>query len=422
MDLFEYNLEQNQSYKPLAERMRPNNLDEFFGQKHLLAPGKVLRRLIENDRLTNMILQGPPSSGKTSLATIISKMTNAEFIKLNGVNLGIADLREAIKTSKENLRLYSKRTILFIDEIHAMKSNVQEALLPPSEDGTFILIGATTESVMHDIIPPLVSRCKIYSFTHLEPEDHKQIIRLSMQNQERGLAEKYNINDDALQYLVDITNGDVRNSLIALENAAYSLHGSNTIELEQIQEAVEQRINGLSQTDFYDIVSAFCKSLRGSNSDGAVYWMARLLYSGVDPMYIARRMVVHATEDVGMANPAALQMALAAKDAVQFVGMPECRMALAQAAIFICESPKSNSAYKAINAALETVKNAKPFDVPAHLRDGTKTYVNPIDNPGTQLEYLPSEMKYHKFYKPQNSGVEAKIYNKHMTKQQEAND
>jgi putative ATPase len=414
MDLFDYTLEQNNNFKPLAEKMRPQSLNEFFGQEHLLAPGKVLRRLIENDHLTNMILQGPPSSGKTSLATIISKMTNAHFIRLNGVNLGIADIREAIKNAKDNLKLYNQRTVLFIDEIHAMKSNVQEALLPPSEDGTFTLIGATTESVMHDIIPPLVSRCKIYNFKPLEHDDHKQIIRLALQNQERGLANKFEITEDALSYLVDITNGDVRNSLIALENAAYSLHGDNVIELQQIQEAVEQRINGMNQTDFYDIVSAFCKSLRGSDSDAAVYWMARLLYSGVDPIYIARRMVVHATEDVGMGNPTALQMALAAKQAAEFVGMPECRMALAQAAIFICESPKSNSVYKAINAALETVKNTRPFDVPDHLKDGTKTYINPVDFPDKRQPLLPPELRNHQFYKPQNSGTESKIYVKHQ--------
>ncbi|KUP25798.1 replication-associated recombination protein A [Paenibacillus sp. DMB5] len=415
MDLFEYNLDQDNKYKPLAERMRPVNLEEFFGQKHLLAPGKVLRRLIETDHLTNMIFQGPPSSGKTSLASIISKMTKAEFIRLNGVNLTIADIRDAIKSSKEYLRLYQQRTILFIDEIHAMKSNVQEALLPPSEDGTLILIGATTESVMHDIIPPLVSRCKVYSFTPMESEDHKNIIRLALKEKERGLAGEYEIEEDALEYLVDITNGDVRNSLIALENAAYStLYGADkTIKLEHIQEAVEQRINGLSTSDFYDIVSAFCKCLRGGQTDAALYWMARMLYSGVDPVYIARRMVAHASEDVGMANPTALQMALAARDAVQFVGMPEGRLALAQAAVFICESPKSNSVYKAINSAMETVKNNRAFDVPAELKVGTKTYINPIDHPESKMNYMPEQLKNHKFYKPQNSGVEAKIYNRY---------
>ncbi|ALS23182.1 replication-associated recombination protein A [Paenibacillus naphthalenovorans] len=411
MDLFDYN--RSIEHQPLAEKMRPRNLNEFFGQKHLLGEGKVLRRLIENDKLTSIILQGPPSTGKTSLATIISKMTNANFIKLNGVNLTVADLREAIAKAKDDLKLYGQKTILFIDEIHAMKSNVQEALLPVVEDGTFILIGATTESVAHDIIPPLVSRCRVYNFVPLEQEEHKQIINLALTDPERGLGGKYQITDEALDYLVDVSNGDVRNSLIALETAAYSLYDSNTIDLQLIKEAYQSRINAITNTDFYDIVSAFCKSMRAGHTDGAIYWLARMLYSGVDPLYIARRIVVHATEDVGMANPTALQIALAAKDAVQFVGMPEARMALAQAVIFVCESPKSNSVYKAINDALALVKSTKAYEVPKDIRDGSKTYLNPIDNPRSNHDYLPPELKGIKFYKPQNSGVEAKIYTKH---------
>lgn len=409
MDLFD--LHQDNSHQPLPERMRPGNLDEFFGQAHLVGEGKMLRRLIESDRLTSIILQGPPSTGKTSLATIISKMTNAHFIKLNGVNLTIADVREAIARARDDLKLYGQKTILFIDEIHAMKSNVQEALLPVVEDGTFILIGATTESVAHDIIPPLISRCRVYHLTPLAPEEHKQIIRRALDDPEKGLGGKFKLTDEALDYLTDVSNGDVRSSLIALETAAYSLYGADTIDLELMKETYESRINSVSTSDFYDMTSAFCKCLRGGQSDGAMYWMARMLYSGVDPLYIARRIVVHATEDVGMANPTALQMALAAKDAIQFVGMPEARMALAQAAIFVCESPKSNSVYKAINGALDLVKNTKAYEVPADIRDGSRTYVNPIDHPdGKKMTYLPPELKDIKLYKPQNAGVEAKIY------------
>ncbi|CAM2848815.1 replication-associated recombination protein A [Paenibacillus sediminis] len=413
MDLFDYT--QTNEHQPLPERMRPRNLEEFFGQKHILGEGKILRRLIENDKLTSIILQGPPSTGKTSLATIISQLTDANFIKLNGVNLTIADLRDAISRAKDDLSMYGKKTILFIDEIHAMKSNVQEALLPVVEDGTFILIGATTESVAHDIIPPLISRCRVYHFVPLEPEEHKQIIQLALTDPKKGLGGKYKLTDEALDYLVDISNGDVRNSLIALETAAYSLYDSDTIDLELIKESYESRINSITTTDFYDMTSAFCKCLRGGQSDGAMYWMARMLYSGVDPLYIARRIVVHATEDVGMANPTALQVALAAKEAVQFVGMPEARMALAQAAIFVCESPKSNSVYKAINSALDLVKSTKAYEVPKDITDGSKTYVNPINEPhGRKMEYLPPELKNVKFYKPQNSGVEAKIYSRHQ--------
>ncbi|MCM3272866.1 replication-associated recombination protein A [Paenibacillus elgii] len=411
MDLFDFN--RTNEYKPLAERMRPQNLEQFFGQKHLLGEGKVLRRLIETDKIGSMILQGPPSSGKTTLATIISGMSSSHFEKLNGVSLSVSDLREVARKAKDNLKLYNQRTILFLDEIHALKSNVQESLLPIVEDGTIILIGATTESIAHDIIPPLVSRCRVYRFEALQKDDLEQILRQALADPERGLGGEYGITQEAMDYLCDVCNGDVRNALIALETAAYSLHDSQTIELQTIQESFESRINAITHTDFYDMTSAFCKSLRGGQTDAAIYWLARMLYSGVDPLYICRRIVVHATEDVGMANPTALQIALAAKDAVEFVGMPEARMAIAEAVVFICESPKSNAVYKAINGALDYVKQTKAYEVPADVRDGTRTYTNPIDHPNARNEYLPPEVKSKRFYHPQNSGVEAKIFAKY---------
>lgn len=424
MDLFDFNTNETNKHKPLAERMRPRNLNEFFGQKHLLGEGKVLRRAIETDRLTSMILQGPPSSGKTSLAFIISQMTNAHFVKLNAVSLGIAELRTAVETAKEDYKLYQKRTILFIDEIHALKSNVQMSLLPVVEDGTITLIGATTESVMHDIIPPLVSRCRVYTLSPLSKEELKEIIHIALTDTERGLGEEnLNIDDDALEYLVDVCNGDIRNALSALETAAYSLWDTKTITLDKVKEAYELRLNNTSTTDFYNLTSALIKSMRGGQTDAAIYWLARLLYAGVDPLYIARRIVVHSAEDVGMANPHALQVAIAAKEAVQFIGMPEARIPLAEAVIYISESPKSNSAYKAINKALDVVKTTKAFDVPPDIKDGSKTYLNPIDNLNSRIEYLPPELKGTTFYTPQNSGVEAKIYAKYQSnKHTEKND
>jgi putative ATPase len=414
MDLFDFNTNETNKHKPLAERMRPRNLNEFFGQKHLLGEGKVLRRAIETDRLTSMILQGPPSSGKTSLAFIISQMTNAHFVKLNAVSLGIAELRTAVETAKEDYKLYQKRTILFIDEIHALKSNVQMSLLPVVEDGTITLIGATTESVMHDIIPPLVSRCRVYTLSPLSKEELKEIIHIALTDTERGLGEEnLNIDDDALEYLVDVCNGDIRNALSALETAAYSLWDTKTITLDKVKEAYELRLNNTSTTDFYNLTSALIKSMRGGQTDAAIYWLARLLYAGVDPLYIARRIVVHSAEDVGMANPHALQVAIAAKEAVQFIGMPEARIPLAEAVIYISESPKSNSAYKAINKALDVVKTTKAFDVPPDIKDGSKTYLNPIDHPNSRMEYLPPELKGTIFYKPQDSGVESKIYTRY---------
>ncbi|MDF2925048.1 MAG: ATPase [Paenibacillaceae bacterium] len=414
MDLFEIQQEDSLEHKPLAERMRPRSLDEYTGQEHLVGKGKSLRVLIESDKVPSMILQGPPSSGKTTLATIISHTTQSNFVKVNAVSLTIAELRRIFDTARDQRNFYGSTTIVMIDEIHALKSNIQEALLPVVENGTIILIGCTTESISHDIIPPLVSRCRVYHLLPFSPDNIRTIVNRALADKERGLGGLgLTIATEALDYLADISNGDVRNVLNALEAAVYASHDMVRIELTHVQEAYSFRLNGITASDRYNLISALCKSMRGGQTDAAVYWLARLLYSGVDPEYIARRLVVHSTEDVGMGNPAALQMALAAKDAVLFVGMPEARMALAQAVIFICESPKSNSAYKAINAALDLVSHSAAYDVPADIRDGSKSYRNPIDNPDTVMEYLPPQLKASRFYKPQNSGVEAKIYAKY---------
>lgn len=412
MDLFSsVQQPKDESFKPLAERMRPLTLDEYTGQEHLIGKGKSLRVLIETDRVPSMILQGPPSSGKTTLATIISQMTKSNFIKLNAVSLAIAELRKTFDEARDQLHLYGNKTIVMIDEIHALKSNIQEALLPVVENGTIILIGCTTESIHHDIIPPLVSRCRVYRLNAFSTDNIRDMLNRAMADKERGLGGSgISLSEEALDYLADISNGDVRNALNALEAAAYSLHGTDTLELRHVQEAYSFRLNGITTSDRYNLTSALCKSMRGGQTDAAMYWLARLLYSGVDPEYIARRIVVHSTEDVGMGNPVALQMALAAKDAVLFVGMPEARMALAQAVIFICESPKSNSAYKAINGALELVARSPAYEVPEDIRDGSKSYRNPIDNPGASNQYLPPELGKTRFYKPHNSGTEGKIY------------
>lgn len=411
MDLFDLQQTKDESYKPLAERMRPLSLDEYTGQEHLVGKGKSLRTLIETDRVPSMILQGPPSSGKTTLATIISHMTKSNFIKLNAVSLSIADLRKTFDDARNQLSFYGTKTIVLIDEIHALKSNIQEALLPVVENGTIILIGCTTESIHHDIIPPLVSRCRVYRLNPFSTDNIRDMIRRAMTDKEKGLGGSgLSLSEEALDYLADIAGGDVRNVLNALEAAAYSLHGTDIIGLSQVQEACALRLHGITTTDRYNLTSALCKSMRGGQTDAAMYWLARLLHSGVDPEYIARRIVVHSTEDVGMGNPAALQMALAAKDAVLFVGMPEARMALAQAVIFICESPKSNSAYKAINGALDLVAKSPAYEVPEDIRDGSRTYMNPIDNPGAVIRYMPPELAKTRFYRPQNSGTEGKIY------------
>lgn len=414
MDLFEH-AHNNNEYAPLAERMRPQTLDEYYGQSHILGPGKVLRNIIESDKITSMILQGPPSSGKTSLAFIISQSTKALFVRLNAVSLTVAELRDTIRQAKDHLNLYGQKTIVMIDEIHAMKSNVQMALLPSVEDGTITLIGLTTESIAHDLIPPLVSRCRTFTLKGLDPDDLRQIIRRAL-HQDKGLAGKFQMSDEALEYVVDVCNGDVRSALNALEMAAYSLYEGNVIELQHIRDAFDSRVNSITTTDFYDIVSAFCKSLRGSQTDSALYWLARMLDSGVDPLYIARRLVVHASEDVGMANPHALQIAISAQQAVEFVGLPEGRLALAHATVYICESPKSNSVYKGLAKAFEAVRNHRAYPVPEDIRDGSKRYINPIDNPNSKMQYLPLEIEDQRFYFPQNSGTEAKIFSRYQEK------
>lgn len=411
MDLFD--IYKDNTNQPLAERMRPKSLNDFFGQSHILGPNKVLRKIIDSDKITSMILQGPPSCGKTSLATIISESTKSKFVRLNAVSLTVAELRETINTAKDDWKLYDQKTIVLIDEIHAMKSNVQMSLLPSVEDGTITLIGLTTESITHDLIPPLVSRCRTFQLKALDHKDLKEIILRALHS-EKGLDNKYEVTEEAIEYLVDICNGDVRSAFNALEMAAYSLYEGNLIELQHIKEAFDGRVNSITTSDFYDIVSAFCKSLRGSQTDSGLYWLARMLDSGVDPLYIARRLVVHASEDVGMANPNALQIAIAAQQTVEFVGMPEGRLALAHATVYICESPKSNSVYKGLARAFQTVRNHRAYPVPENIRDGSKSYINPIDNPNSRMQYLPPEIQNEKFYFPQNSGTESKIYARHQ--------
>jgi len=413
MDLFEYQADQTMKNKPLAERMRPRTLDEFVGQQHLLGKERLLYRLIASDQVQSMILQGPPATGKTSLASIISHMTSAEFVKLNAVSLSIADLRTVMDKARDHFKFYKKQTIVFLDEIHALKSNTQMSLLQAVENGTFILIGATTESITHDIIPPLVSRCKVYNLHPLTAKEVEKIIIAALHDEERGLGkEQLEIEKDALIYLSDVCNGDVRSALNALEIAAYSVKNEGKINLDIIQQAFEFRLNGISTTDFYDLISAFIKSMRASHTDAAIYWLARMLDSGVDPMFIARRVVIQAAEDVGLANPQALQVAIAAKHAIEFIGMPEARIPLAEAVIVVAESPKSNSAYKAINLALHTVKHTRNFSVPSPLKNSSGLYINPIDYPASKLDYLPKELEGNEFYIPQNSGIEARIFDK----------
>jgi putative ATPase len=418
MDLFDYSINKSKEI-PFAERMRPRNLDEFFGQQHILAKGQLLRKLIEADKIPSMILQGPPATGKTSLALIISKMTKAEFVNLHAISVVVSKLNTIIDMAKDNLKFHGKKTIIFIDEIHILKSNVQMALLPVIEDGTVILIGATTENVSYKIIPPLLSRCNIYNLNLLTKSDINKVLTFALNDRERGFGEKeILINHNALEYLADICKGDIRSALNLLEIVVFNTDPGSIISLKTVQQACQQQFKGTTTPDFYDLISALIKSIRAGHSNAALYWLARMLNSGVDPLLIARRIVIQSAEDIGLANPTALQIAISAKEALEFIGMPEASIPLAEAVIYLCESPKSNSAYKAINNALNLINNTDPYEVPNQLKNSTGLYINPLENPKSKLEYLPKELEGTKLYTPQNSGIEQRIYQKHNPDQQ----
>jgi putative ATPase len=429
IDLIDYSYQQNlASQAPLAQRMCPRNLNEFVGQEHILAPGKLLFRAIEEDRLTSLIFYGPPGTGKTALARIVANTTKADFQQLNAVMAGVADIRQVINTAKENLAFQEKRTILFIDEIHRFNKAQQDALLPYVEDGTIVLIGATTENPMFEIISPLLSRSRIFQFQRLRPEHIETILKQAIDDKERGLGSmNISVEPQALEHIIQIADGDGRAALTALELAAITTppneKGVIVITLDIAIECSQRKVLQYDKTgnNHYDTISAFIKSLRGSDPDAALYWLARMIYAGEDPRFIARRLLVHAAEDVGLADPMALQVAQAAAYAADFLGLPEARIPLAEATIYIATAPKSNSAIRAIDAALTAVKKKTAPPVPLHLRDAHykgsgalghgKGYKYPHDYPNNYVpqQYLPEELKDITFYQPTEQGYEKKI-------------
>lgn len=429
--IFDNALRRSIDHAPLADRMRPRTLDEFVGQEHIVGPGKLLRRAIETDRLSSIILYGPPGTGKTTLARIIASTTSAEFVQINAVTAGVADIRKAVADAKERMALHRKRTIVFIDEIHRFNRAQQDALLPYVEDGTVILIGATTENPFFEVNAPLVSRSRIFRLEALSKDNLKRILIRAATDEERGLGKmNLEIDPDALDHLADVANGDARVALSALELAALSTppgeDGKIHITLDVAQESIQRRAIQYDKSgdNHYDVVSAFIKSMRGSDPDAAVYWLARMLEAGEDPRFIARRIVIHAAEDVGMADPHALLVATAAAQAVEFVGMPEARIPLAEAAIYIACAPKSNAAKMAIDKAIDDVRNEVTSPVPIHLRDASykgaerlghgKGYKYPHDFPGGYVpqQYLPDNLVGRRYYEPSANGLEAKIREK----------
>lgn len=418
MTLFEINKQETlQKNAPLAQRMRPQTLDEILGQEHIIGPGKLLRRAIETDKLSSLIFWGSPGCGKTTIASVIANVTNKFYASLNAVTDGVADLRKITAKAEENLSMYSKQTILFIDEIHRFNKGQQDALLPWVEKGLIVLIGATTQNPYFSLNPALLSRSMIFELQPLKKADIEQILQRSCADVKRGLgAYKLEITQEAVDHLCNCCQGDARIALNGLELAVLSSRpderGVRVIDLSVVEESIQRPAVIYDNTgdEHYDIISAFIKSMRGSDPDATIYYLARMLDAGEDPLFIARRIVIQAAEDVGLADPQALQIAQSAAAALQFIGMPEGRIPLAEAALYVAKAPKSNSACMSIDNALAQVRAGNIGPVPNHLKDshyaGAKKlghgvgYQYPHNAPSGWLpqQYLPDNLKDAVFY------------------------
>lgn len=427
--LFEHEGERRaRQQAPLADRLRPQSFDEFVGQEHIVGPDRVLRRAIAAERVPSFILWGPPGSGKTTLARLVSGETDSHFESISAVTSGVADLRRTVAEAKERQGMYGRRTILFVDEIHRFNKSQQDVILPHVEDGTVTLIGATTENPSFEVIGPLLSRSRVFTLELLTPEQVETIVGRALEDRERGIAElKVDLEESALKYLVDMANGDARTALNALETAAYATSpgddGRRKVSLETIADALQRRTPRYDKAGegHYDTISAFIKSVRGSSPDGALYWLARMIDAGEDPLFIARRLVVLAAEDIGLAQPEALSVAIAAQQAVHFLGMPEGRIPLAEATVYLATAPKSNSAYTAINQALEDARQHLNEPVPLHLRNAVTglmreagygegyKYSHDYEGHFVEQEFLPPSLKGRRYYQPTQEGTEKEI-------------
>lgn len=429
MDLFEYMRQENsKSESPLASRLRPTTLDEVVGQQHIIGKDKLLYRAIKADKLSSIIFYGPPGTGKTTLAKVIANTTSAEFMQINATSAGKKDMEEVIEKAKQIRGMYGRKTILFIDEIHRFNKGQQDYLLPFVEDGTVILIGATTENPYFEVNGALLSRSVIFELQKLTKEDIKVLLLRAVNDVEKGLGSYHaQIDEDALEFLSDVCNGDARSALTAIELGVLTTDRSEDgvihITIDVASECIQKRVISYDKTgdNHYDTISAFIKSMRGSDPDAAVYYLARMLYAGEDIKFIARRMMVHAAEDVGLADPMALVVATSAAQAVERVGMPEARIILSEAAAYIACAPKSNACIGAIDSAMDCVKHMKTPAVPAHLQDahyksaeklghglGYK-YPHVYPYHYVDQQYMPDELKDTKFYNPSDNGYEAEI-------------
>jgi len=424
MDLFESVRQTNRRFaRPLAARMRPRSLDEYVGQDHFLGPGKLLRRMLLADRLNSLIFYGPPGCGKTALAHVIAHHTKSRFKPLNAVSTGTKEVRELLLEARQHLEDRGERTILFLDEIHRFNRAQQDVLLPDVEDGVVILIGATTQNPFFAINSPLLSRSQIFTFEPLGREHIKTVIRRALADSERGLGDTpVSLSDDALAFLAEICDGDARRALTAIEVGVRSWTGPSPVifDLSLAQDSIQRKVMDFDPTGdaHYDLASAFIKSLRGSDPQAAIYWLATMLESGEDPRFVARRLVIFASEDVGNADPQALLVANAAWDAVERVGLPECQLNLSQAVTYLATAPKSNASTVAIGAAVKDVKEGRTLPVPKHLKDshyqgakkfghGTEyKYAHSFEGGWVEQEYIPADLNY---YNPTDRGFEAEI-------------
>ena len=435
MDLFEYMRENNMDKEsPLAARMRPRTLDEVVGQQHIIAKDKLLYRAIQADKLSSIILYGPPGTGKTTLAKVIAGTTKAEFTQINATIAGKKDMEEVVNKAKDNLGMYGKKTILFIDEIHRFNKGQQDYLLPFVEDGTVILIGATTENPYFEVNGALISRSVVFELKPLTAEDIKVLLNRAVTDKERGMG-GYNavLEPEAADFLADLSDGDARHALNAIELGVMTTERSSDglihITKEVAEECIQRKVARYDKDgdNHYDTISAFIKSMRCSDPDAAVYYLARMLDAGEDPKFIVRRMMVCASEDVGNADPQALQVAVAASLAVERLGMPEARITLSQAASYIATAPKSNAAYLAIEKAQSTLRETGNLPIPSHLQDahyksaaklghgiGYK-YAHDYPDHYVEQQYLPYELNGKEFYNPTGNGYELKI-KEHMKK------